>query len=774
MARFSRVDPLLWSAVDRCLLWLGLVLAFGAFYLYRTDYLLRHPAVEPYYARAALGVLRDALAVVTAMSVVLFLIGLVVRRRGSEHVWLAHTANQIWWVSTAASAYGLGPVTTPALGLLLLGGVVSTMLFPRRVVIPAMASGIFILVVTTVAERANLLPYAPLFGAPREIDGRLSTEYVVATSTVALLVIVASFVLSSYIVERERRRERVLLATRTELQQGFESFRDTEERFRQLTENAREVFWLMDVDTGALLYVSPNFEAMWGMPSAQVYERPERFLERVHPGDRERLAELLSQLSERVAAQEGRGELEYRLVRPDSGETRWVNVRGFPVRDGEGRIYRIGGLIEDITERRAVETALIKSREELEQRIVERTAELSRSNERLIEEAAERRRAQMALAESEKELRDRYTELDLLYQHAPIGLCFQDTKLRFVRVNERLAAINGKPVAEHIGRTIWETVPEIAKTVAPIMQGVLDTGEPALNIEVIGVTPAEPGTERRWLAGYYPVQSDDGPVLGISVVVQDISELRWAEERARRHLETLAHVSRLSTMGLMATGIAHELNQPLAAIANYAFAGRQKVRDGVADPAELSHVFDELVTQALRAGGIVHHLRGFVSKKKVAPVRASVSMNALIDDMLTLVESELRLNGIRPALRLDDTLPRVRVDAIQLQQVIINLIRNALDAMVDTPPSMRTLTVTTSRGIGLVEVAVRDSGTGLSTEHLERVFDAFYTTKDDGMGMGLAISRSIVEDHDGRLWAERNPDGGSSFRFTVPVADGDG
>jgi PAS domain S-box-containing protein len=781
MDRTTRLDPLLWSAVDRCLLWLGFVLAFCAFYLYRTDYLLVHPTAEPYYDRHSLSVFRDGLVVVTVASVLLFLIGLVVRRRTPEKLWLSHAASQIWWLATAMSAYALGPVTTPILGLLLLGGVVSTMLFPLRVALPAMGSGMSILVATTVAERAGRIPYAPLLEAAPVIDGRLSTEYVVATSTVAFAVIVASFILSSYIVERERRRARVLLATsgereqaRNELQQALASFRDSEERFRQLAENAHEVFWLMDADTGALLYVSPTFEPMWGMRCADVYERPERFLERVHPDDRARMADLMRQLGPMVAAASGTGDVEYRLVPPEGGDTRWVNVRAFPVRNAEGRIYRVGGLIADITERRAVEAALTGARDELEQRIAERTAELSQSNERLLEEVAERRRVQLALADSEKRLREQVTELELLYQNAPIGLCFHDNELRYVRINERLAAINGQPVAAHLGRTMWETIPDIAHRVAPIMQRVLDTDAPALDIEVVGSTPAEPETERCWLTSYYPVRSTDGTVLGVSAVVQDISELRWAEERARRHLEMLAHASRLTTMGQMATGIAHELNQPLAAIANYAFAGRQKMRDGAVDAAALATVFEELVTQALRAGGIVRHLRGLVSKNRGAPDRAPASMNALIGDVLTLVGAELRVSGIQAVLELDDALPRVHVDAIQIQQVILNLIRNALESMAEVPQSTRTVRITTTCSSGQVEVAVHDSGTGLLSENLDRVFDAFYTTKSEGMGMGLAISRSIIEDHGGRLWAEGNPDGGSTFRFTVPVADGNG
>jgi PAS domain S-box-containing protein len=754
------------------------MLGLFGFYLYRADYLLVHPAAEPYFDRHALGLFYRGLVAVTSASALLLLIGLAMRRRTPESHWISHAANQIWWAWISISAYALGPVTTPILGLLVFGGLVSMLLFPRRVVLPAMVCGMSILGVTTVAERADLLPYAPLFGAPPEIDGRLATPYVVGTSAIAFALIVSSLVLASYLVELGRARERDLRAAGRErerawieLQQALESLRETEERFRQLAENAREIFWLIDIETGGLLYVSPNFEPMWGMSSAQLRERPERFLERIHPDDRARVTDHMTGLRARIAAGDGGGDLEYRFVRPDGGGTRWLHVRAFPIRNREGRMYRIGGLIEDITERRSAEAALIGARDELEQRIAERTAELTHTNERLREEAAERRRAQAALAESEERLREQLTELEHLYQNAPIGLCFHDTEMRYMRINERMAAINGKPVAAHIGRTLEEIVPQIATTVGPIMRGVLDTGEPALDIQVVGSTPAEPGTERCWLTSYYPVKSPDGRVLGVSAVVQDISELRWAEERARRHLETLAHVSRLSTMGLMATGIAHELNQPLAAITNYAFVGRQKVSaNGKVDAADVRKLFDELLDQALRAGGIVQHLRAFVNKTH--PHRVTTSVRALIGDVLTLVGAELRLNGIQPVIELDEALPEIRADSIQVQQVILNLIRNAIEAMAEVAPSMRSLRITATLRGDLVEVTFRDAGEGLTD--VDRVFDAFYTTKSEGMGMGLAISRSIIEDHGGRLWAEADAGGGTAFRFTLPVADGDG
>jgi PAS domain S-box-containing protein len=637
MDRWRKIDPLQWSGVDRCLLWLVLVLGLFVFYLFRVDYLLEHAGVEPYFDRRSLALFRRGLVAAIAASVALLLIGLALRRRTPENRWILHAANQVWWVWTSLSAYAVGPLTTPILGLLLLGGFVSILLFPRRVFVPAMASGMLLLAVTTAAERADLLPYAPLFGAPLEVGGRLPTPYVVGTGVIALGIIVSSFVLISYLVERGRSRERELLASGRE---------------------------------------------------------------------RER----------------ARRELEQTL-------------------------------------------------ESLERRIEERTAELSRSNARLTEEAAERRSAEAALRESETRLREQFTELEHLYQNAPIGLCLHDSELRYVRINERLAAINGRDAAAHIGRTVWEMIPEIAETVGPIMRRVLETGEPALDLEVHASTPAEPDTERYWLTSYYPVKSSDGRVLGVSAVVQDISEVKWAEERARKHLESLAHVARLSTMGQMATGIAHELNQPLAAIVNYASAGRLKLDEGrPADVAGMRALLDRLSAEALRAGGIVHHLRAFVNKAQ--PERVTTSVNPLIRDVLMLVGSEFRLNGIRPVLRLDETLAPVRADVIQLQQVVLNLVRNALDAMAEIAPAQRRLTITSKPAGDRIEVAVCDTGKGVPAGDADHVFDSFYTTKREGMGMGLAISRSIIEDHGGRLWLEPNPEEGVTFRFTLPAAKG--
>lgn len=384
-----------------------------------------------------------------------------------------------------------------------------------------------------------------------------------------------------------------------------------------------------------------------------------------------------------------------------------------------------------------------------------------------------RRRAGVLEPVDEARLHD-HEELEQLYRTAPIGLSLHDLSLRYVRINERLAAINGRPVEAHIGKMLRDVVPEIAVTVEPLLARVVESGEAILDIEVRGSTPARPDVERLWMTSYYPLKAKSGEVLGVNAVVLDISERVWAEQRARQHLEDLAHVSRLSTMGEMAAGIAHELNQPLTAMANFAFIGMHTLDGDKTEKAEsLRDLFTELSEQALRAGDIVQHLRAFV--RKSSPPRGRLSISALIADVLTLMDADLRLHGIcREVISSQERL-EARADAIQIQQVVVNLLRNAVESMIETPGDERRLTIEASLlGQGFVEVTVADTGPGLSAADCERIFAAFFTTKATGMGMGLAISRSIVEDHGGRLWAERGARGGAVFRFTLPRIEDEG
>lgn len=773
MIQFWHRDSWRWSGTDRCVLWLAIGLGLYIPYAVRAGYLLARPDVEPYFARPVLGWYLSGLVGVSLGSLLLLGYAFAVRRQQPDHRSLPAVVTQLHLLWLAVSAYALGPLTTPVLGLIITAIFLAALLFSRGVVLAGLGSTLSVLVAATVAERAGAIPYAPLFAAAPAAGGRLSDSFAAGTGLAALAMLLFFTLLALSLVGRGRAREAELLAASrakdgfaAELERALASLRQSEERFRQLAENAREVFFVMDASSARLLYVSPTFDTMWGMASARLYQKLEAFLDAVHPDDRERVSQTMALLGTLPASGIAHHELEYRIVLP-AGQLRWVRVRSFPIRDAAGETYRIGGLIEDVTDRKNADLALRQAREDLERRVEERTAELLQSNSRLQAEASERMRAERALRRSEEQLRQQFAELEQIYDTAPVGLALHDTALRYVRINERLAAINGHPVAAHIGRTVREIIPDISDSVERDLNYVLDTGQPRLDVEVTAKTRAEPGVMRKWLTSYYPLRSPEGRVIGVSCVVQDISELVWAQERARRHLEELAHVARLSTVGEMAAGIAHELNQPLTAMANYAFIAQHTLDNGQSpDTDRLRSILEELSEQALRAGSVVSHLRDFVRKHN--PQRTLVCLNDMVRESLALIGSELRLGGVQTQLQLAESLPRVHADAIQIQQVILNLLRNAIEAMTEIEPDTRLLTIETAASGDCVAVAVSDSGVGFAPG--ARLFDAFFTTKEHGMGLGLAISRSIVEDHGGRLWGEPRPSGGATFRFTLPGA----
>lgn len=242
-------------------------------------------------------------------------------------------------------------------------------------------------------------------------------------------------------------------------------------------------------------------------------------------------------------------------------------------------------------------------------------------------------------------------------------------------------------------------------------------------------------------------------------------ELRQKEKEVADAREHLAHMARLSTMGEMAAGIAHEINQPLAAISAYAQGCKRMLDSGMTDVADLSEPLEKIATQAIRAGEVIRRLRSFI--KKSASELELMDANELVSEVVQLAEVDARKHGIPVHLHLAEHLPEVRVDPVQLQQVILNLIRNALEAMEETPRTRARVDVYTAlEESGQISIRVVDTGPGLSEDVLKRVFDPFFTTKSTGMGMGLSISHSIITAHGGQLFVANN-DNGSGVTFTV-------
>jgi len=237
----------------------------------------------------------------------------------------------------------------------------------------------------------------------------------------------------------------------------------------------------------------------------------------------------------------------------------------------------------------------------------------------------------------------------------------------------------------------------------------------------------------------------------------------------RQQQAELAHAQHISTVGELATGLAHELNQPLSAIANGVEACARYVRSGKIVPKTLLTLLDDASGEALRAGGIVEHLRHFIEKGK--PQFEPTDLRDIARNVPRLLGREIEQGHIR--LRLDlhrQPLP-IYADRIQIEQILVNLIQNAIDAIREAPSDRREIQLQAWAAKGMAEVAVRDTGSGVSSAATERMFEPFFTTKSQGLGMGLAISRSIIEAHRGRIWIQRRARGGRgiTIRFSLPL-----
>ena len=277
----------------------------------------------------------------------------------------------------------------------------------------------------------------------------------------------------------------------------------------------------------------------------------------------------------------------------------------------------------------------------------------------------------------------------------------------------------------------------------------------------------------RWIENVcQPVKTNQGDHLGIRGSNRDITERKLAEINAQKHREELTYISRVTTLGELSASMAHELNQPLAAILNNANAAMKFISGDRKDLDEVNEILNDIIKDDRRASGIIKKLRTLMSKKEME--FSPLNLNEIIWGVAKLTDRETSVRDVPLILELDDDLPHVKGDAIHLEQIILNLILNGTEAMVTIDRQFRKLRIcTTEHDRDFIKVSVEDKGTGIDEAHINSIFETFYTTKPGGMGMGLSICRSIIEAHGGRLWAENNPDQGATVYFTVPVFMGD-
>lgn len=554
-------------------------------------------------------------------------------------------------------------------------------------------------------------------------------------------------ILGRYIGERLRQ-----LRTRDHLEH---TWRQDALRYRSLVEANSD--WIWEVDTyDRYTYVSPRVRDILGYDPADLLGKtPFDFM----PADE--AARVYAVYAEAVAAQLPFARLENINVHRD-GSLRVLESGGVPITGADGSLCGYRGIDRDVTERRRSEDELQRHRDRLEELVARRTEELQRLNHSLQEEIRERRQAEAGRRKSE-------SRFQKVVEALPVCITYVDAEERYRLNNRTYGQWFGMPPSQIHGKTVREMVGETTYAeIRPRIREVL-SGKRVSFDSVIHHADREP---RAVNATYIPDIDDGGRTLGYFAIITDLSERKAAEALREKHLLELAHMARLTNMGGLATEIAHELNQPLTAVANYGHACLSLLAAGHQDIDRLREILRKIVRQAEWAGELIHRMRDFLRKQD--PEYEPVNLNELIGDVLVLLEAEARGHDIDIQLQLDPAAPETMGDRVLLAQVVVNLARNAIDALRQQPAVPRRLTIATAPdGLSAVRVAVRDSGPGMSARTLEHLFQPFFTTKEQGMGMGLTISRSLVEAHGGKLWAASQPGEGATLTFTVPVRSDD-
>jgi PAS domain S-box-containing protein len=530
------------------------------------------------------------------------------------------------------------------------------------------------------------------------------------------------FGLVSFSTMREERRWPETAVTRFKLiaqifanalfrKRSDQALQESEARYRSIFEQAIEGIFRTTLE-GKILMANPTLAKMLGYDSAEAVIRTITDLSRQVWVDPEERSRFLHELDEQGTI---RG-YECQFKRKD-GTKIWVSLSTRPVRGPDGRIAYYEGLAEDITERKSAEMALAES-----EKLYRMLFELTPAGILLIGpdgyvRAANSRQARLYGYESSQQLEGMYTPL-------------------FVAEKDReRAAQNMKDLlqGDELGERTYTAVRR-------------DGSE--FTVEVTSMT----------------LRGSHQEVQGYLCLTRDITKSKQDESERTQLRQELAHLARVMTMAELSSSLAHEINQPLGAILNNAEAARSLLSQVKDERREIGEIIEDIIQDAQRAGDVVRKIRGLV--KKGEAIFEPLSVNTLIEDVVKLVNNSLIINNITLQLDLNPDLANVRGDRVRLQQVLLNLMTNAIEAMKKTP--LRILEVRSATlATDTVAVSICDSGTGIAETEKDKLFKPFFTTKKEGLGMGLAICQSIIEEHGGRIWGENNPTGGATFSFSL-------
>jgi len=484
------------------------------------------------------------------------------------------------------------------------------------------------------------------------------------------------------------------------------------ERLELVMRATNDSVWDMDKITNKVWW-NETYTNNFGRPPEE--NTWEWWLDRIHPNDRERVKSSLANVPE---TNSDRWDEKYQFKKPD-GSYCYVDDHAYIARDKKGKATRILGAMRDITESK----------------------------------------------QAEQELR----EINIALTHSLPGIARLDLSGHFTYVNNIYASLLGYIPEELVGQS-WKITVDPSEIVIGERGYRQMLEKENVEFDIKGIRKDGSPIFKHVLISKRI--DNNGSFIGHQCFMKDITDRVEKEKKHKQLQHELAHVARLSNMDEMAAGLAHELNQPLSAISHYIDAAQTLLNVEPNINNKLLEIMQSASEQVLRAGEIVRHCRQFASKQPME--KCSIDLNDLTQETVRFLNSDAQDNNISIQVTLDDQLPSIEIDKVQIQQVLVNLIRNGIEAMQNNNGKARTLTVYThlngtNRNESEAQVTVKDTGPGLKISQIENLFQPFYTTKSTGMGMGLSISRSIIDAHGGKLWLDSQHNSETQFHFTLPI-----
>jgi PAS domain S-box-containing protein len=467
--------------------------------------------------------------------------------------------------------------------------------------------------------------------------------------------------------------------------------------------------WTWDIASDEIR-ISHKARAVLGFSPSEKLDA-ERIRNVIHPEDRDMVRKAVKNSLQTGAE----NPVEYRVVLPD-GEIRWLVRRSRTEFDRNGKPVLMHGILFDITERTLAEERL-----------------------RLVIDAT------------------------------ATAMIMVNKEGRITLINKRVETLFGYKRDELIDQSVEMLVPERFRSqhVGDRHGYFCDPQARPMGAgrELFG--RRKDGSEVPIEIGLNPIHTSKGLLVLASIV--DITERKLAELEAARQRHELTHLARVTSLGELSSSLAHELTHPLTAILSNAQAAQRFLANDDVDLNELREILNDIVAEDQRAGEVIHRLRSLLKKGESQKHCDDVDINEVARDVLKLMRNDLINQNVTVDTDLAQNLPAIRADRVQLQQVVLNLLLNACEAITDSDASERQLLIASKLENGAVRMSVTDRGGGIPEEKLEQVFERFFTTKKEGMGLGLSICRSIINEHEGKIWATKNADCGATFHFSLPI-----